>query len=272
MGYNYGRPVPAAAKMNRLPAFLLFLAVLAFVAADLVFDMNFNWVDYTIVIVVALFGFRGYAKGMVNTVFSLVGYLAGIVMAFIFSPKLALMLQNSPLGKTVGDKLSDIMPTLSTLEAIKVNETTSPFEVITSYPEIEAFISRNPFIKQVVTTTGTAAETGALYQETVVSINDLLIYSVLNVLALIILFIGVKLIVVLVGRLLSTVINTTALLGTANRAGGMAVGLGIGLILVYIAFGLVIPSLSSLEMIRIPDSYGDSVVLTWFNHLFASSQ
>ena len=91
MRHSYGRPKPIAATMNRLPLVLLLLAVALFIVADLLLGFDFNWVDYVIVIIIALFGLKGYIKGLINTIFSLAGYLVGMLAAYLLSPKLTLI-------------------------------------------------------------------------------------------------------------------------------------------------------------------------------------
>ena len=111
LSYRSGRPAPAAASISRIPAVILFLAVAAFIAADIILDFDFNWIDYVIVVIIALFGYRGYLKGLVNTVFSLGGYILGLVFAYIFSPKVALLaMQKTSFGKSIGEKISHIVP------------------------------------------------------------------------------------------------------------------------------------------------------------------
>lgn len=270
MSYSYGRPKPAAATVNRLPAILLFLAVALFIAADLFLSLDFNWVDYVMVIVIALFGLKGYLKGLINTVFSFGGYILGLVLAFVFSPKLALIaMQKTTLGKSIGEKLNELIPTLSSVNAIKLNEAQSVMDVVSKNPDLDKAISENPLIKQLLTVTSTAAETGAMYSETVVTVNDLIVFTVLKVLSLVVLFVAIKLLVVLIGRFLTTMFNSSAILGTANRSGGMAIGLAVGLLICYVVFLLAIPVLGSLSLIKIPDAYSQSVLLAYFNGLLS---
>ncbi len=268
MSYSYGRPKPAAATINRLPAILLFVAVALFIAADLFLSLDFNWVDYAMVIIIALFGLKGYLKGLINTVFSLGGYIIGLVLAFVFSPKLALIaMQKTTLGKSIGEKLNELIPTLSSVNAIKLNEAQSVMDVVNKNPDLDKAISANPIIKQLLTVTSTAAETGAMYSETVVTVNDLIVFTILKVLALVVLFVVIKLLVVLVGKLLTSIFSSSAVLGTANRSGGMAIGLAVGLLICYVLFLFAIPVLGSLNIIKIPDAYSQSVLLVWFNNL-----
>ncbi len=272
MSYSYGRPKPAAATINRLPAILLFIAVALFIAADIFLDLNFNWVDYAIVVIIALFGLKGYLKGLINTVFSLGGYILGLICAYLFSPKLALVaMQKTTLGKSIGEKLNELLPTFSSVNAIKLSEAQSMMDIMSKNPDLDKAISANPLMKQLLVATSTAAETGTMYSETVVTVNDLIVFTVLKVLALVVLFVVIKLLVVVIGKLLTSVFSSSALLGTANRSGGMVIGLAVGLLICYVLFALVIPVLGSLNIIKIPEAYSQSLLLAWFNRLLLVS-
>lgn len=263
------RPKPVAAAINRLPAVILFIAVAAFIAADLLLGFDFNWVDYAIIIVLALYGFKGYIKGLINTVFSLVGYIAGLVAAYLFSPRLALILQKTAIGQSISNKLDELIPALSQVKNLSLAESRTLLSYADKIPELQQSLSDNLMLKQVLSVTSAAADTGTMYPETVVTVNDLIVYAVLKILAFVVIFLAVKLIVFLIGKLLTKVLGSTALIGTANRLGGMAIGFIEGILICYLVFVFVIPAIGAVNIIKIPENYTQSVVLTWFNKLVA---
>ncbi|MGI6123890.1 MAG: CvpA family protein [Acetivibrionales bacterium] len=268
MRQSNGKPKPAAAAMNSLPLIILLLAVVLFIAADLLLKFDFNWVDYAIVIIIALFGLKGYIKGLINTVFSLAGYLVGLFAAYLFSPKLTLIaMQKTTLGDTITNKLNEIIPAISSIGSFKISEAQSEpaLSFINKVPEIEAAVSQNALLKQLMTATNTAAQTGNMYSETVITVNDFIAFTILKVVAFIILFILIKLLIVIVGKILTKVLSTSAILGTANRTAGMAVGFSVGILICYVAFVFAIPMLGSLNIVKVPESYTHSIVLSWFN-------
>lgn len=268
MKYKSGRPAPAAATIRRAPAVVLFLAVAAFVAADILLDFDFNWIDYTIVIVMALFGLRGYFKGLVNTVFSLGGYILGLICAYIFSPKLALIaMQKTSIGESISVKLNEIIPAFSSMNAVKIENAESTLHFINENPAINTIITQNPLLEQIMSITNTAAETGSMYTDTVVTVNDLIVFSLLKVMALVVIFFVIKLFIVLLGKLLSYIFNSTALLGTANRTGGMFVGFVVGFVICYVVFIFAFPILGSLDILELSESYGKSIVINWLNSI-----
>jgi membrane protein required for colicin V production len=60
-----------------------------------------NWVDLTIIIVLALFGLRGFFRGFFREVFSLAGLILGFIAAGVYEPRLSAIIaefwQVSPL-------------------------------------------------------------------------------------------------------------------------------------------------------------------------------
>lgn len=268
MGYGYRRQRPAARAVNKAPAVLLFVAVGLFIAADLSFSFDFNWVDYAVVILIALFGLKGFSRGLANTVFSLLGYIISIVCATVFSPKVALLsMQKTGLGKSIGERIDRLLPAVSQLPAISIQKSESSLQLLEKSPELDTAISGKPFMRQLMMITNSAADTGTMYEDTVVTMNDVLTFTILKVLSVIAIFVVAKLLLVLIGKILTSILNYSTVMGTANRTGGMLLGMGAGIIVTYLIFAMVIPCIGSLSIVNIPDPFSNSVVLGWFNNL-----
>lgn len=269
MNYKYGRPKPVASTMNRMPAVLLFLAVALIIAADLIIDIGINWVDYLLIVIIALFGFKGYLKGFVNTVFSLLGYILAYIAAVLFSPKLSLFIMNkTTIGTSISDKINEVVPVLSSINTIKISETRSIAEFFAENPVIKNTLAENPVLERIITITAKASDSSAMYAETVTSLNDLIVYSVLKIVALIVLFIFVKMIVVIIGKIITSVLRTSAVFGTLNRTAGMAIGFASGIIICYVVFVLLVPVLGALNVIKIPEAYTESFIINYVTNLF----
>ncbi len=267
----YGRPRPVATSMNRIPLVLLFGVAAAVIMADLILDIGLNWIDYILIGIIALFGLKGYLKGLVNTVFSFVGYFLSLIVAVIFSPKLSLLVMaNTPLGKTISEKLNEAVPALSAINAIKIDQAKSAAEMINNNPELLNAFSDNPLLGQLISITAKASDTSAMYEANVITVNDFIVYSLLKVIALVVLFIFAKLIAVIIAKLLTSVLNASAVLGTANRTFGMLIGLAAGVLICYVLFILLIPAVGSLNIIRIPEAYTKSAILNWSNTFIIS--
>jgi uncharacterized membrane protein required for colicin V production len=268
LGSNRKKKKFDLSEVNKLPIIILLLAIAVFIAADLLLGFDFNWVDYAIVIIIALFGIKGYITGIINTVFSVVGYLFGLLIAYLFTPKASLLImQKTAIGDKVGQKLNELIPALSNIGNFKASESESLLEILNNVPQIGSSVSENPLLQQIMTVTKSAADTSTMYSETVVTLNDLIVYSILKIIVFIILFIAIKLIFVILGKYLSKIINTTAVMGTANRTAGMALGLATGILICYIVFVFAIPALGAIQVLKVPEGYTESVVLIWFNKL-----
>ncbi len=269
--YNYGRPRHVATTMNRIPIILLFGVSISVILADLILDIGMNWIDYILIAIIFLFGLKGYLKGLVNTVFSFAGYFLSLIIAMIFSPKLSLFaMANTSLGKSIGDKINEVVPALSAINTIKIDQAQSAIEVLENSPEVLSAFSDNPLLGQLISITARASDTSAMYEANVITVNDFIVYSLLKVIALIILFIAVKLIAVIIGKILTSVLSNSAILGTANRTAGMAVGFAAGILICYVLFVLLIPAVGSINIIKIPEAYAESAILKWSNTLLLS--
>jgi uncharacterized membrane protein required for colicin V production len=244
--------------------------VALFIVADLLLGFDFNWVDYVIVIIIALFGLKGYIKGLINTIFSLAGYLVGMLAAYLLSPKLTLIaMQKTKLGESIANKLNEVVPAVSLIGNMKITDTQSEsaLSIADKIPELENAIAENTMLKQLMSVTNAAVETGDLYSETVVTVNDFIAFSILKVIAFIVLFILIKLLVVIIGKLISGVLSSSSILGTANRITGMVTGFAVGILICYIVFVIAIPILGSIHIIKVPETYTESIALSWFNKL-----
>lgn len=268
MRHSYGKPKPVAAAMNRLPLFLLLLSVIIIIAADLLLEFDFNWVDYTIVIIIALFGLKGYIKGLINSVFSLVGYLIGMIAAYLLSPRITLLaMQKTKLGDAIANKLNEVVPAVSLIGNMKIPDTgaKSAMSLMDKIPELGKAIAENSMLKQLMTFTNTTVQTGDLYSETVVTVNDLIAFNILKVISFIVLFILIKLLVVIIGKIITGLLSGSSVLGTANRVAGMAIGFAVGILISYVVFAIAVPILGAIRIINVPETYTDSIVLTLFN-------
>jgi len=266
--HSYGKPKPVAAAMNRLPLFLLLLSVIIIIAADLLLEFDFNWVDYTIVIIIALFGLKGYIKGLINSVFSLVGYLIGMIAAYLLSPRITLLaMQKTKLGDAIANKLNEVVPAVSLIGNMKIPDTgaKSAMSLMDKIPELGKAIAENSMLKQLMTFTNTTVQTGDLYSETVVTVNDLIAFNILKVISFIVLFILIKLLVVIIGKIITGLLSGSSVLGTANRVAGMAIGFAVGILISYVVFAIAVPILGAIRIINVPETYTDSIVLTLFN-------
>lgn len=268
MSYGYKKPRPIRSSVSRLPLVILVIAVALLFVANQVLSLAFSWVDFTAIAIVALLGLRGYLKGFVNSLFGLLGYVIGGFAAIMFSPNLAVyIMENTKIGSGFSDKLNDLVPGLSNININGFSTVSSSANFIRSNPQASEALEKQPILNQLFLAGDPAGKSLESLSGNVDNLNDLLVYSLLRILAIFVLFLVVKLIVVLIGKFITSLMGKSAILGTANRSAGMALGLGIGLILVYALVVYVIPFLGSTKIIRVPEAYEESVLLAWFTNL-----
>ena len=273
MSRSIRRSKAIRANIQRTPIVLLFLCVAAVIAADRFLELGLNGFDYAALIVIALFALKGYLQGLVNTVFSLLGYIGGAIGAILLSPAAAgWAMQHTGLGKALGERLSKMLPLLSAVPVPAPDTTeklTTPASWIGSTPAAQKALEGQPLLMQVLGTANPVVGEGGAFAAPVANLNDWLVWSLLRILAVFVLFLGIKLLLVLAGKLITALMTLSTVLGTANRTGGMAVGLLVGLIILYVLVGAVIPFLGSLHILSVPDAFAESKCLFWFNQLVA---
>ncbi len=273
MSRSIRRSKAICANIQRTPIVLLFLGVAAIIAADRFLGFGLNGFDYGALIVLALFALKGYLQGLVNTVFSLLGYIGGAIGAMLLSPAAAgWAMQHTGLGKALGERLAKMLPLLSSVP-VPAPETTEQLTTavnwVGSSPAAQQALEGQPLLMQVLGTANPVIGTTGAFDAPVANLNDWLVWSLLRILAVFVLFLGIKLLLVLAGKLITALMTMSTVLGTANRTGGMALGLLVGLVIVYVLVGVVIPFLGSLHLVSIPDAFTESKCLYWFNQLVA---
>lgn len=269
MASSRRRPPSLGETANRLPVVLVVLAVAALIAADLLLNWPLTWIDYLAVGIIAFFAVRGYRKGLVDSLFGLAGYLAGAIAAVVFSPRAAVFLMNhTAFGESFSKKIESIAPGLFSIGIGDFDAASSSADLVLKNPSIQEKLQENPLIRQLYLAGDPAGRASEALSGSVSTLGDLIVFSMFRMLAFMLLFAGVKLLVVLIGRLITLMLGRS-LLGAANRTGGMGVGLAIGLILAYATVVYVLPFLGSVRIIRLPEAYEDSLTLKWFSMLLS---
>lgn len=273
MAYNLRRSKANRTNIRRTPIILLLLALAALIAADRFIGLGMNGFDYAALVLIALFALKGYLQGLVNTVFSLLGYILGAIGAILFSPSVAAWaMTHTGLGQGLSERLGKLIPQLSVIPVTAPSTTTGISSAATwlaANPSARQALEGHPLLRQAFQTANPFASDGAVLAAPVANLNDWLVYSLLRILAVFLLFLVFKLVLALIGHLITSLMNLSTILGTANRTAGMALGLLVGFIVLYVLVGTVIPFLGSLHFVKIPPAFTDSKVLSWFNALVA---
>ena len=274
MAKSLQRNRPAGRSVSRMPIVLLVLAVVVLLAIDLGhesgwigFDMGLTLFDDIALVVLALFALKGYLQGIVVTVFSLAGYVGGLIGGALLSAPLAAFTMNrTKLGDMLGERLDEVIPALASVpvgtpDALDQLHTATAW--LSQTPAAVKLIEENPLIGQVLAASAGLLPEEHLFAAPVQNLRDWLVWSLLRLLAFFVLFWVIKLVFALVGRLFTVLTDMSALLSTANRVGGMMLGLAIGLLLTYVVYTTILPFLGSLGILRLPDSFSESLFLVW---------
>ncbi len=261
-------------NIRRTPIVLLFLAVAIILTADHFYDWSLNGFDYAAIILVALFGLKGYIQGLINTIFSVLGYIIGAFAAvFLSSPTAAWILAHTDFGNGLSEKLEKISPALSRIPVATpepASGMTSAMAWLQNTPTAAKAMEGQPLLQQVLETANPLLQNSKAFATDTISLNDWLVYSLLRIVAVFVLFALVKFILVLIGHLITSLMNISTVMSTGNRTAGMALGLLSGIVLVYILFTTLIPFFGALHIVKIPLAFSEAktmfildVILQW---------
>ncbi|HEY8422620.1 MAG TPA: CvpA family protein [Thermoclostridium sp.] len=251
--------------IDKIPLIILVIALAAILALDYFLKWGLNWVDYTIIGIVFVCAFIGYARGLIKAVFSLVGYVAAVICSVLFSEPVAVyIMEKTKIREAVAKALENAY---SSFTVPAFNQTVD-FSVIESsnqlfekYPALKEFFNDNMLFGQLFDMANPLESGGRVLNDAVTSITDLLVFSVLKVISIIIVFFAVKLIISIVGMLINSLISQSTLLSTTNKTIGLALGTVIGCVIVYVATSYIVPFIGSLNIVNIPKEYSESVIL-----------
>ncbi|NLO40167.1 MAG: CvpA family protein [Ruminiclostridium sp.] len=251
---------------DKIPLIMLLVFLAGIIILDLVFKFGLNWVDYLIIGVIFFSAFIGYIKGLISAIFSLVGYVVAAVCAVLFSEPLAkLIMEKTQISKTVEEALTNVysgIPAFSQ-QTLDLNSFTNSNQFLQKYPQLQQFLGENMMFGQLFESVNPLKAGADAISSAISSIADLLVFSILKVISIIIVFFVVKLIVIIVGKLVNTLISQSNFLNTTNKTIGLALGVVIGCVVVFVAVSYIIPFVGSMNIIKIPDEYGQSQVLSW---------
>lgn len=249
-------------NVRRAPVVLMFLSIAALIAADIVFDVGLNGFDIVILVVISLYALKGYLRGIVNTVFSLVSHVAGIVGAILLSPALsALIMTHTGLGSALSDRLADALPLLSDIPIAAPDTLDNVSKVgswLSGLPATQELYTKNPMIAQVLTSAGPSVWEGLTLPAPVSNLNDWMVFSLIRIISVLLLYIVIKLVISVLGKVFTAILSVSAITGTANRLAGMALGALIGVVVVTVIVVFVVPFFGTLGVIQLPNSYHES--------------
>jgi len=259
------------ASIDKIPLIILVVALAAVLLLDYILKWGLNWVDYAIIGVIFICAFIGYIRGLIKAVFSLVGYIAAVICSVLFSePVSVFIMEKTSIREAVADALekaysSFTVPVFNQAVDFSVIENSS--QLYDKYPALKEFLNDNMLFGQLFDMVNPFESGINALNDVISSITDLLVFSVLKVISIIIVFFVVKLVITIIGLLINSLISQSSILSTTNKTIGMVLGTAVGCVVVYVAVAYVIPFVGSLNIINIPKEYVESVIL---GYLFAT--
>lgn len=186
-----------------------------------------------VLLILAGFGLHGYLRGMVHILFSLVAVFLTIGLATIFAPYTTQVLRTqTPIYDTVKDKCTEYLQ--STMES-------QIQQGISEQKDITFFGMRMPEEIQGLFSEEGAEQAGNLMEYTGVyeKVSDFVAQQVVQRLGWLLSFVLILALLLILIHFLD-VIAKLPVLRNINRAGGLAIGLLEGLVVVWILFLVIV--------------------------------
>nr|WP_315990302.1 CvpA family protein [Desulforamulus aquiferis] len=182
--------------------------------------------------ILLLAGFRGWASGMIMSVFRLAGLIASFGIAIIYHGSLANWLHSEwGLADTIASLLKPLVKLPGPFNNPEILR--MPVNLL---QQISAQIPLPPPWPEIIQSLGLMSPNQTVGQ----AINLLLAHGILKILAFLVLFIGVRFCVDLLGGIISAVIKYSPL-GPLDKAAGLLLGLLTGVVIIVIIMTVMLP-------------------------------
>jgi uncharacterized membrane protein required for colicin V production len=262
---GYGGSQRKRTNIDRIPLIMLLILLGGIILMDKIMVLRLNWVDYTIIGIVFFCAFVGYVRGLISTVFSLVGYIVAVICAVLFSEPVAmLIMQKTQISRKVEEALVNAYSSIPAFSQQTLDfSIQNSNEIFESYPQLKEFLNDNLLFSQLFDSVNPLASGAQAISDAVANLSDLLVFSILKVISVIAIFLIVKIIVIIIGSLVNSLISQSSILSTTNKTIGLALGTIIGCFIVFITVSYIIPFIGSLNIIQMPDEYSKSRVINW---------
>jgi len=183
-----------------------------------------NALDIIILGVIVLFGFIGYRKGLVRTVYRVVSLFVALFVARMLYPHVARMLNQTTIFPRIQESIANTL----NLEGV-VNEHTAQRgeEIISALPL--------PYMFQSLLHYNNRPDVFAILQVGTIEdyITGFFANMIVNGIAMFIVFVLVLIVLSFIGNLLD-IVSMLPVISTMNRAGGLAIGLAMGVAVAWI--------------------------------------
>lgn len=206
--------------------------------------MNLTTLDLICIALIIGAGMIGYYKGAINTLISLVGFIASFIIARIFSAPVTTWLLNVEIVKNFIN--NSITANITSALSSYSGEALSSLQGIAGLEGLDSLTDSAQVALQSGGTAATDAVAQAL-QPMIYQIANLLVFAVLLMLCSFVF--GII-------RRLTRGVNRIPVIGVANRITGLGLGMVIGLIVatvviaIVLYYGLFTAKLETVQMVK----------------------
>lgn len=214
-----------------------------------------NWSDFVVVGLIALFAIIGLSKGFIMSVYKLLAFIVCIFLSIKFAPVFAALLEKTAVFDTMKNVIVKNLPAISQ-EAFAASST-APAGAESAQAMLGA-LALPLFIKESLL--GSMPPSAELINLDVIynAIGEELTKMIISVLALIVLYIVLRIITGFLGLLLKGV-SQLPVFKQVNKLGGFILGALQGFLAIYIICALLVMFHSNPGFASVFDSIGTSL-------------
>ena len=212
-----------------------------------------NALDIGILVIVALCAWGGYRRGLIHTVYRLVSFFAALFLAYQLYPHVADFLRDTAVFTTIRDGIARAM----NLETVfNEHAVARGAEIIDTLPL--------PAALRVLLHSHNTPDMYAFLQVATVEeyISGFFANMIINGFALLIVFMLAMFALALVGSLLD-IVSMLPVVRTLNRAGGLALGLVMGFVIVWVSLVIMTMLLATGAHQTVYELLQDSFIASW---------
>ncbi len=214
-----------------------------------------NWSDFVVVGVIALFAIIGFSKGFIMSVYKLLAFVVCIFLSVKFAPLFAVMLENTAVFDTIKNIIVKNLPHISQ-EAFASSAAapagTEGAQAMLGALALPLFI-KGSLLENMPSSTE-LINLDVIYN----AIGEELTKMIISVLALIVLYIVLRIITGFLGLLLKGV-SQLPVFKQVNKLGGFILGALQGFLAIYIICALLVMFHSNPGFASVFDSIGTSL-------------
>ncbi len=218
-----------------------------------------NWIDVCVIIIIVVNGIRGLAQGLIISVFNMTSFIIAAIVSKIYYSKLSQFIMNkTPLSVKIYEFiLKRINETNIQSNMIDGQGQTNVFEMMNLPKTLGNLLMENEFLKEY-------------NQEAMINIHNYIADAttkiIVDLLSIVIIFLGILLILNILGHILNSVASLP-IINQFNRLGGLVFGTFKGTLIVFILLAIMVPVVSMFPNCFIEEAlYKSTIAKDLYNY------